>query len=226
VRFEPARAFRAALAASLTVSAALFFVWSWRWPLVGDASLIHYIAFLIERGWAPYRDLGDMNMPGSYLIELAAMHVFGRSALAWRLFDFILLAAASVSFFAIARRRNWLAGLFSASLFILIHGRDGLAEGGQRDLTMAVCLIAATAFLLAAIRAADARISMPYAAAFGLLSGIAFTIKPTTLPLTLLQLALAVPALRAQATKSNAVILSNAKDPCIGCCTCRCSFFL
>ena len=77
--------------------------------------------------------------------------------------------------------------LFAASLFILIHGRDGLSEGGQRDLTMAVCLIAATAFLFQSVRTNSA---WP-AAAFGLLSGIALTIKPTALPLSLAQLALA-----------------------------------
>jgi len=97
----PLRLFRIILAASLTLSALLYFLWSWHWPLVGDASLIHYIAFLIERGWAPYRDLGDMNMPGSYLIELAAMHLLGPGALAWRLFDFTLLAAATAAFFSI-----------------------------------------------------------------------------------------------------------------------------
>src|ERR1019366_4687151 len=76
-------------------------------------------------------------------------------------------------------------------LFILIHGRDGLSEGGQRDLTMAVCLLAATAFLFLAVR----KRKLWPAAAFGLLSGIASTIKPTTLPLTLAQLALALYAL-------------------------------
>ena len=195
---------RAALAASLTFSALLYFVWSWRWPLVGDASLIHYIGFLIQRGWVPYAQLGDMNMPGSYLIEIAAMHLFGMGALAWRFFDFTLLVIAAASFFVIAHgpaapghtvpspgmglRTSWLAGLFSASLFILIHGRDGLAEGGQRDLTMAVLLLAATAFLFLAVR----KQSLWPAAAFGLLSGIAATIKPTSLPLTLVQLALAI----------------------------------
>jgi hypothetical protein len=212
-RFQPARIFRLALALSLTVSAGLFFVWSRRWPLVGDASLIHYIAFLIERGWAPYRELGDVNMPGSYLIELAAMQLFGYGDRAWRLFDFTLLIAASISFFVVCRRSEpparqpspaalprWLtpgrlAAIFSASLFILAHGRDGLAQGGQRDLTMAVCLVAATAFLFIGVR----RSSPLSAAAFGLLSGIAFTIKPTILPLTIAQLALALYALRPSA---------------------------
>ena len=213
MRNGSARLFRVALAASLSVCALLFFVWSWHWPLVGDASLIHYIGWLIGRGWAPYREIGDMNMPGSYLIEMGAMHLFGMGDLAWRLFDFTLMGAAGASFFVIARcvgapffaapsRRvgsedGWLAGLFAACLFILVHGRDGLAEGGQRDLTMAVCLIVATAFLFVAIRR-----DWPWAAAsFGLFSGVALTIKPTALPLTVAQLLLALYVLRGSGTQ-------------------------
>ena len=189
-----AKLLRIAASASLLIPTFLFVLWSLHWPLVGDASLIHYIAFLIERGLPPYRVLGDMNMPGSFLIEMAAMHVFGPGDLAWRLFDFTLLAAAALSFFAITRRRNWFAALFAACLFALIHGRDGLAEGGQRDLTMAVCLLAATAFLFTAVRRGS-----PWAtAAFGLLSGIAVTVKPTAALLTLAQGWLAVYALRAR----------------------------
>ena len=215
MRNGSARLFRVLLAASLSVSALLFFVWSWHWPLVGDASLMHYIGWLIERGWAPYREIGDMNMPGSYLIEIAAMHLFGMGDLAWRLFDFALMAAAGASFFVITHRTRvgapsfaaasrregsedgWLAGLFAACLFILVHGRDGLAEGGQRDLTMAVCLIVATAFLFVAIRR-----DWPWAAAaFGLFSGVALTIKPTALPLTVAQLLLALYVLRGSGTQ-------------------------
>jgi len=206
------RLFRLALTLSLTLSALLYFLWSWRWPLVGDASLMHYIAFLIQRHWVPYRDLGDMNMPGSYLIELAAMHLFGAGALAWRLFDFTLLALASAAFFAITRNpgapfvtasssrmgSGRLPALFASSLFILVHGRDGLAQGGQRDLTMAVCLLAATAALFIALRGLleeRSHFALP-AAAFGLLSGIAATIKPTTVLLTLAQLLITAYALR------------------------------
>jgi hypothetical protein len=219
------RIFRLALGLSLTVSALLFFLWSWRWPLVGDASLIHYIAFLIERGWAPYRQLGDMNMPGSFLIELAAMHIFGMGDLAWRLFDFTLLAIASAAFFIVTANQgapfvtassswlksseSWLPALFAASLFILIHGRDGLAEGGQRDLTMAVCLLAATALLLLALG-----IGSPWSAAgFGLLSGITLTIKPTALPLTLVQLSIAALALRNQGFIPTRPETKDSRDP-------------
>lgn len=179
-------------AASLSLCALLYIPFTVHWPLVGDASLIHYIAFLTERGWAPYRQLGDMNMPGSFLIELAAMHVYGRGALAWRLFDLTLVSAAAVAFGSILGRRRWLPALFAASLFTLIHGRDGLAQGGQRDLTMAVCLLGATACVLAAVR----RSSIAAAVGFGLLSGFAVSIKPTALLLTVVQCVVVARALR------------------------------
>ncbi|GAC1422489.1 MAG: hypothetical protein NVSMB62_18220 [Acidobacteriaceae bacterium] len=190
----PLRLCYLAFGASLLASTLLAAAFSLHWPLVGDSSLIHYIAFLIERGWAPYRQLGDMNLPGSFLIELAAMHLFGPGALAWRLFDLTLALASAVSFAAIPRPQrssgtphaHWLAPLFAASLFFLIHTRDGLAQGGQRDLTMAVALLAATACLLHAVR----RNSFAAAALFGLLSGLALTIKPTTILLTAAQLLL------------------------------------
>lgn len=204
------------LCLSLTVSALLAAAFSVHWPLVGDASLIHYIAFLIERGWSPYRQLGDMNMPGSFLVELAAMHIFGPGALAWRLFDFTLALAASAAYFAILRPANlprgasrifsWLAPIFASTLFFLIHTRDGLAQGGQRDLTMAVALVSATAFLIRSIR----RDSRTAAAAFGLLSGLAVTIKPTAILLTGLQIVLAIRATRSSARPTRRLPLAPA----------------
>jgi hypothetical protein len=223
------RLFRLALAASLIISALFFFLWSWRWPLVGDASLMHYMSFLIERGWAPYRQIGDQQFPGSYLVEIAAMKVFGMGALAWRLFDFTLLAVASAAFFAVTKEpgassktvpssrvgsvatERWLPGLFSASLFILIHGRDGLEQGGQRDLTMAVLLLTATAFLFAAVR----RNSPWCSAAFALLSGLAIIIKPTTLPFTLGQVALAVLVLRHRGMPRRTHAIAAASAYCV-----------
>ena len=62
---------------------------------------------------------------------------------------------------------------------------------------MAVCLIVATAFLFVAIRR-----DWPWAAAaFGLFSGVALTIKPTALPLTVAQLLLALYVLRGSGTQ-------------------------
>jgi len=147
-----------------------------------------------------YRDIIDQQFPGAYLIELVGMWIFGTSSVAWRVYDFTLLAFASVSFFVVTRTaevfcngvsdsrvpgRTRTPGIFSACLFILIHGRHGLEQGGgQRDFAVAVLLLGATALLRVAVR----RNSPLCAPAFGLFSGAAFTIKPTPLPLSLAQL--------------------------------------
>ena len=186
------RLFRLTLATSLIVSALLFVLWSRHWPLVGDASLIHYICFLIQHGMAPYRVIGEMSMPGTFLIEIGAMHVFGPGALAWRIFDFSLLAVSAASFAILTRRAGWFPAIFAGALFALIHGRDGLAQGGQRDLTMAVLLVAGTAALALAVR----HRSVAAMAAFGLLAGLALSIKPTAIPLSLAQLLIAMYILR------------------------------
>jgi hypothetical protein len=190
------RALRIALAISLTVSVALFVAWSRQWPLVGDASLIHYITFLIEQGKAPYRELSDMNMPGTFLIEMAGMKLFGGGAAGWRGFDFALLLAACGAFAVMTRRAGWFAAVFAGTLFALVHGRDGLAQAGQRDLTMAVLLVLSTAALFLAIE----RRSAAWLVGFGVLAGAALTIKPTTLPLSLAQLAIAAWVLRKRST--------------------------
>jgi hypothetical protein len=195
-RHKIIRIFYVAAACTLTLCALLFFLWTWRWPLVGDASAIHYVAFLIQRGWTPYSQLGDQQFPGAYLVELAGMHIFGMSSLGWRIYDFTLLALATLAFFDVTRTpgpsRNetktaWFPCVFAACLFILIHGRDGLEQGGQRDFAMAVLLLGATAFLFTAVR----RNWVWSSAIFGLLSGIAFSIKPTVLPLSFAQIVFA-----------------------------------
>jgi hypothetical protein len=39
------------------------------WPLIHDASLFHYIGWLVGQGLVPYRDIFDMNLPGIYLVH-------------------------------------------------------------------------------------------------------------------------------------------------------------
>ena len=61
--------FRGILCSILLANVCIFAADSWRWPLVGDASLMHYVVFLMDHGASPYRDIAEMNMPGSYLAE-------------------------------------------------------------------------------------------------------------------------------------------------------------
>jgi hypothetical protein len=179
----------------------LFVIRTWHWPLMGDAALMHYVVFLMDHGMAPYRDIVDPNMPTTLLIEGAVMHLFGGDSLPWRLFDLSLLAVSAVAMFVICKPYSRFAALFAACLFALIHGRDGLIELGQRDLTMTVCLLLGYAFLFTGLRTDRAahppQKTRPWMTAlFGVFCGVATTIKPSVLFLAPTVLLLAVITLR------------------------------
>jgi hypothetical protein len=154
------------------------------WKQVNDPAQLHYLCFLMDHGFAPYRDILEINMPGTYLVNWSVMHTLGGGSGAWRAFDLSLMGIAAAAMIVIALPYDWLAGFFAATLFILYHGRDGAGQEGQRDLIIAVLLLCAYAFLFYAFRS---RRKWPMFA-FGLCGGIAATIKPMPLPFMLLLL--------------------------------------
>ncbi|MGB6112117.1 MAG: glycosyltransferase family 39 protein, partial [Acidobacteriaceae bacterium] len=157
----------------------IFVCTTWHWPFVGDEAFIRYVIFLMHHGMAPYRDIVDINMPGAYAVDWLVVRLFGSGSLAWRIFDFALMGLATVAAVAIARPYDWFAGIYAGALFMLIHGRDGVAQAGERDLTMSVLLLGAVALLFYARR----NNSWVATAFFGLLCGCASIIKPTVIPL-------------------------------------------
>jgi hypothetical protein len=148
---------RAILSTLSLVLVAIFVFRTWHWPLVGDASLMHYVVFMMDHGFDPYRDIVDPNMPGTYLIEGAVVHLFGGDALSWRIFDLVLLAFVGSAMVAIALPCDWFAGVFSATIFALIHGCDGLIQLGQRDLMMTVFLLWGYVFLFKCMKSESRR---------------------------------------------------------------------
>jgi hypothetical protein len=169
--------------------AAAFAITSLHWLLVGDASLMHYISFLIGRGRVPYRDIVDVNLPGTYAVEWIVIHLFGGGSLAWRLFDIALGLTAAVEMTFLAWPCDRLAGVLAGAVFFLIHGRDGMNELGQRDLVMTILLLASAAFFASALLRsgfafsrsgfASHRYRLTFTALASACAGIAFTIKPT-----------------------------------------------
>ena len=180
--------FRYAMAALLGAAALCILVSTWRWPLIWDAQVFHYVNFLIAHGFAPYREIVDMNLPGIYLIDGWVIKVFGPGDLAWRIFDFTLLGTLCLAMVAIARPYDWVAGLFAGVMFALIHASVGPQNTGQREEIMTVLIMVAYAFLFESRRR-----RYPWLMVFfGLSLGMACSVKPTEIPLGACLLGLAV----------------------------------
>ena len=159
-------------------SAALlaYLVWGSRgWPLIHDAPLMHYIAWLIGQGAVPYRDAFDMNLPGVYLLHLAVLRVGGAGDLAWRLFDLGWLAATCGLLVVFCHRisHGW-APVAGALLFALYHLSGGAWHAGQRDFLLCLFL------LLGAWGVARGTEQGAAGALFlgGLALGVGMTVKP------------------------------------------------
>ncbi len=144
------------------------------WPLVHDAPLMHYVVFAMQHGMVPYRDIVDMNMPGTYVIESLAMHLFGGGSFGWWLWDALSGVLAILSSMWIAGPQYRWSGVAGASLVYLVHLKSGPWNLGQRDWIVAVLLEAAFACLFHGIRTKQ----LQWIAGFTCLCGLAASIKP------------------------------------------------
>ncbi len=185
------------LCAVMAACLLFFVVDTLHWPLVGDAVSVHYLVLLMQHGMAPYRQIVDAQMPGTFLIDWIVIHIFGGSALGLRFFDFALMVSAALAMLAIAwptaeagrfiTDDRW-AALLAGGLFALVHGRDGIPQAGQRDLMMAVLLLAAYACAFHAVRA-----DRPWLLFLGgICASAAATIKPTVFPAAVMVFVLAL----------------------------------
>ena len=178
---------RVLLIVALLAAFAFMVVRSLHWPLLADAQVMRYANFLIDHGFAPYRDILDINMPGTYFSDRAAVFLFGTSDLGWRMYDIFLMVSATVGMIAIAWPTDWLAGLFGGVLFALLHAADGPTGTGERDLFITVLMIVGYAFLFYSVR----RGRPGWMVFLGFCMGMAATVKPTTASLGFLLLAMA-----------------------------------
>jgi len=163
--------------------AALGIFTSRAWPICNDAPLMFFVAQRIAEGWAPYRDVLDMNMPGAYLISLAVLSVAGLSDLAWRLVDLGALAGIAFCVFWVVRPASVVLGITAAATIVLVHLKAGPDDAGQRDFLMTLPVLLALTILLVADRG-DTRI---YPVLRHLIVGMLLTsaalLKPTAIVL-------------------------------------------
>lgn len=176
------------LLAPLTVLLAVEMALSLRWRMTHDAPILHYIALLVDKyGYAPYRDVLETSLPGSYLFHLAIGCTLGWSDAAFQTVNVTWLAAllgvTAALLWPLGRRVAW-AG---AVLFGLSYLQLGAEMVLQRDYV--VILPVTGAALLAARAPRPARAW--HALGVGLLMGLVATIKPQLsigLPVVLLMM--------------------------------------
>lgn len=169
--------FKGLSAIVLAVCVVFFVAGTMHWPLVNDAAYQHYVVLILEHHEAPYRTIVDYQLPGTYFVDWAAMHLLGTGAGGARAYDLILLLVAGIAMWRICRPYGRFAGIYAAMLFALFHARDGIAQAGQRDLTVATLLLVGAAFLLSHAE----RRSLIGPMIFGLCVGFAGTVKPTAI---------------------------------------------
>ena len=145
-----------------------------------------------------------MNLPGCYLTERWGMAIFGWSDLSWRIFEYFLIAALAAGGMAIGGARRWFAGIFAVTFFLLMHGAEGPIFAVERDETMTVLLVAATALLFLALRRSDPFWMLPY----GLIAGFEASIKPSGMLLDVSLLVLLFVVLRGRNVSSRLYLLS------------------
>ncbi len=147
---------------------------SYAWPLVHDAPLIHYVLFLMAHGMAPYRDIIEINLPGTYVLDWLEMHILGGGALGLWLWDTLAgLAGLLASAWIVGKNRR-LVGIVGGALAYLIHERDGAKNLGQRDWISASLLLVALGCLFEAKR----RRQPAWMAGFMGLCALTASIKP------------------------------------------------
>ena len=172
---------RPILALACAAALVYYLVISFHWPMVWDQATIRYVNFLMEHGWAPYRQIYDINLPGVYLIDGWQMHLFGGGDLAFRLYDFFLLGCLLAAMFAIALPYDWLSAVVAGTVFILFHAGDTSRGAGERDEIIAVLLMAAYALLFRAVRRRRPVLVLPFA----ICVTFALCIKPLFAPFIL-----------------------------------------
>ena len=113
----------------------------WRsldWPLVGDATIFHFIAGQMNMGAVPYRDIADINMPLTYDIHAAVVAIGGMSDGAWRAFDLTAAAVMSAFILMLVGPAGRAVAILAMLAVLVTHLLLGPYAAGQRDFLMSI----------------------------------------------------------------------------------------
>ncbi len=159
---------------------------SLQWRLGHDTSLLHYVAFLLDRyHYAPYRDVWETSLPGTFLFHLAIGKTLGYGDLAFRVVDIVWLGMLLAVTWGILARFGRQVAWAGAVLFGLAYLQHGPGQSLQRDY-VGLLPVAVAVFLVTGCPRWN---FWGRTAAVGFLFGLSVTVKPHLalgLPLLLL----------------------------------------
>lgn len=121
------------------------------WPMIHDAAILHYSAWLIGRGVVPYRDLLEMNLPLTWQVHLLIQWVGGVSDRSARVADLLVLAGmlwlVSQLLKPAGERVRWVGVLLLGTTFLAAGPLAAL----QRDWLLCLPLLGAGVVALRAV---------------------------------------------------------------------------
>ena len=117
-------------------------------PRIHDAALMEFIAWRIREGDVPYRDLLDMNLPGTYLLHVLGQSVMGVGDVQLHVMDLVVMGVAGWAIWTLLRAFPTSARLLAVALALLLHlWRGGAYDTFERDWVMAAMALAVAALL-------------------------------------------------------------------------------
>jgi hypothetical protein len=171
----PMKTFRYVLSVFLFGLLALTAVFAFRWRYYHDIPIFFYISLLIDKfGVIPYRDLYELNMPGTYFVALIIGKLTGYSELSVRILDYILLAVLIGLGGLWMRKLNLWAGLMGGAAWALAYLALGPTAMMQREYMMLIPILCG----LAAYTNIPPRHTVLRFLLTGIFLGMAVTIKP------------------------------------------------
>jgi hypothetical protein len=166
------------------VAAVAIMLVSLRWVSLHDTPILMYVGFAMDKlGKYPYRDLFDMQPPGTHLLHAAVYHLVGHSELGLRLLDVAVILAIQAGLVVLLWPFGWIVGATAAAAYALQVLGYGPKEAFQREHLAMLPLVAS---LVIAFRVRANLVAR--ALVIGLLHGIMSSIKPTlvvSLPIVL-----------------------------------------
>lgn len=149
-------------------------IWiSLSWPMEIDTPLLHYMAFAVDSGVVPYRDLFVTSFPGAILFHIGIIRMVGTGEQAFMLVNLVWLLAVIFATWKCLAPLGHRVALAGGILFGLVYLHGGPYIALQRDAVLILPIACATWLGLAERGSTRWR-----ALSMGLLFGLAATIKP------------------------------------------------